>query len=83
MGKGFAESLEHIGTHTPLGTDLHEFLNHFLIARIARRMMAQQHVMLHQQHTMTGGQVGVISRFCSPLKCLNNVVPVLREMCER
>jgi len=83
MGRGIAEASERLNANNrPLTLDLHNFLDQFLISRIARRMMAQQHVMLHPQHSAQG-QIGVISPNCSPLKCIINVKNIVQEICER
>jgi len=77
IGKGLKEVSERISEDK---LNVQSFMDHFLISRISRRVLAQQHVMLHHQRP---NMVGIISLQCSPEKCIANVMPIVKGMTER
>lgn len=60
--------------------DLDSFVDQMLISRIGRRMIAEQHVMLHESRP---GFVGVINTHCSPQHCLNIAYQECSRICFR
>jgi len=77
LGIGFKEVTERVSEEK---FDFQTYLDSFLISRIARRVMAQQHVMLHQPRP---NMVGIIALNCSPAKCIENVLVIVKGMTER
>jgi hypothetical protein len=77
LGTGLKEITERVPSEK---LDIQKFLDTFLISRIARRVMAQQHVMLHQPRQ---NMVGIIALACSPVKCIENVLTIVRGLTER
>eukprot|EP00871_Galdieria_phlegrea_P000877 jgi/Galph1/1790/GphlegSOOS_G479.1 len=60
--------------------DLDSFVDQMLNSRIGRRMIAEQHVMLHEPRP---GFVGVINTHCSPMECLKIVYHECSRICFR
>ncbi|GJD08596.1 [Pyruvate dehydrogenase (acetyl-transferring)] kinase, mitochondrial [Galdieria sulphuraria] len=60
--------------------DLDSFVDQMLISRIGRRMIAEQHVMLHESRP---GFVGVINTHCSPQQCLDIAYQECSRICFR
>uniref|UniRef100_A0A6B2L7Z3 Protein-serine/threonine kinase n=1 Tax=Arcella intermedia TaxID=1963864 RepID=A0A6B2L7Z3_9EUKA len=77
LGKGFREVADKI---SPDKFNIQDFMDYFLISRIARRVMAQHHVMLHHQRPK---MIGVVSLECSPKNSIDNISSVTTEMSDR
>ncbi|KAK4525431.1 hypothetical protein GAYE_SCF12G3339 [Galdieria yellowstonensis] len=60
--------------------DLDSFVDQMLMSRIGRRMIAEQHVMLHESRP---GFVGVINTNCSPRECLDIAYQECSRICFR
>lgn len=58
-----------------------QILDSFLISRIARRVLAEQHIALSVDPVP--GRVGVVTLTCSPDKVLRNVSQIVQDICER
>jgi len=59
--------------------NIDEFLENMLLSRIGRRVLAEQHIMLHRPST--DGWVGVINTKCSILTCVQNAFQKAAEVC--
>ena len=78
MAKGLLE-LKASQDGALLKAEIHEFLDRFFISRIGLRMLAGQHIALHEKKRP--GFVGLICEKCSPLKVAREAVVNARNLC--
>eukprot|EP01103_Thecamoeba_quadrilineata_P003240 TRINITY_DN13037_c0_g1_i1.p1 TRINITY_DN13037_c0_g1~~TRINITY_DN13037_c0_g1_i1.p1 ORF type:complete len:424 (+),score=68.27 TRINITY_DN13037_c0_g1_i1:52-1323(+) len=60
---------------------LDSFLENMLLSRIGRRVIAEQHVLLHKPHEL--GYVGVINPRCNIASCLQSAVAKASDVCHQ
>ncbi|CAG8701326.1 8597_t:CDS:2 [Acaulospora morrowiae] len=75
LAKGFQECKKYMSSQ-----DITNFLDDMIRARIAIRLIAEQHIALHNAHDPN--YIGIINTRLNPAKLINSCANIVRELCD-